>query len=129
VDGAILGVNLEEALRRSLRRPIDVERDMRLGGTAFDNLDVSLALTDGRARVERGSMMSRGVTADLNGLIDLVARSWALRLNAVQTDAAGEQSQDAARLTLDIAGPWSQPTIRAIVGNGPTGSVGDSPSR
>ena len=30
-DGAVLGVNLEEALRRSRRRPIDVERDMRLG--------------------------------------------------------------------------------------------------
>jgi AsmA protein len=128
-DGAILGVNLEEALRRSLRRPIDVERDMRLGGTAFDKLDVSLALADGRARVERGSMMSHGVTADLNGLIDLIARSWALRLNAAQTDAAGEQSQDAARLTLDIAGPWSAPTVRAIGGSGPTGSVGDSPSR
>ena len=28
-DGAILGVNLEEALRRSRRRPIDVGRDMR----------------------------------------------------------------------------------------------------
>ncbi len=43
-DGSILGVNLEEALRRSRRRPIDVERDMRLGGTAFDKVDVSLAL-------------------------------------------------------------------------------------
>jgi AsmA protein len=128
-DGAILGVNLEEALRRSQRRPIDVERDMRLGGTAFDKLDVSVALTDGRARVEHGSMMSHGVTADLNGLIDLVTQSWALRLDAVQTDAAGEQSQDAARLTLDVAGPWSEPTIRAIVGSEPTRPVGDSPSR
>jgi AsmA protein len=128
-DGAIPGVNLEEALRRSRRRPIDVERDMRLGGTAFDKLDVSLALADGRARIERGAMTSRGVTADLNGLIDLVAQSWALRLNAVQTDAAGEQSQDAARLMLDIAGPWSAPTIRAIGGSGPTERVGDSPSR
>ncbi len=50
-DGAILGVNLEEALRRSRRRPIDVWRDMRLGGTAFDQLDVSLSLNNGRARV------------------------------------------------------------------------------
>ena len=48
-NGAVLGVNLEEALRRSQRRRIDVERDMRLGGTAFDKLDVSLALNDGRA--------------------------------------------------------------------------------
>jgi AsmA protein len=126
-DGSILGVNLEEALRRSRRRPIDVERDLRLGGTAFDKVDVSLALTDGSARVQRGVMTSHGVTADLSGLIDLVAQSWALNVNAVQTDAAGEESQDAAHLTLDIAGPWSAPTISAI-GDGPTDPGGDPPS-
>jgi AsmA protein len=113
-DGAILGVNLEEALRRSRRRPLDVGRDMRLGGTAFDQLDVSLSLDKGRARVERGAMESHGVTANLNGLVDLVGRRWALRLKAVQTNEAGAASQDAARLTLDIGGPWSAPRIRAI---------------
>jgi AsmA protein len=126
-DGSILGVNLEEALRRSRRRPIDVERDLRLGGTAFDKVDVSLALTDGSARVQRGVMTSHGVTADLSGLIEFVAQSWALRVNAVQTDAAGEESQDAAHLTLDIAGPWSAPTIRAIAGDGSTDPGGGPP--
>jgi AsmA protein len=113
-DGGIVGVNLEEALRRSKRRPIDVARDMRLGGTAFDNLAISVSLDDGRAQVERGAMTSRGVGAELDGLIDLVAQQWALRLNALQTDAAGEASQNAAHLTLDIDGPWAAPTIRAI---------------
>jgi hypothetical protein len=125
----ILGVNLE-ALRRSRRRPIDVERDMRLGGTAFDKLDVSVSLSDGRAQIQRGAMTSHGMTADLNGLIELVAQRWALRLNAVQTDAAGEESQNAARLTLDIAGPWSAPTIRAIgEGGAAEPAVGDPPLR
>jgi hypothetical protein len=50
-----------------------------------------------------------------------------LRVNAIQTDAAGEESQDAAHLTLDIAGPWSQPTIRAI-GDSSTEPVVDPPS-
>ena len=127
-DGSILGVNLEEALRRSRRRPIDVQRDMRLGGTAFDKLDVSLALADGRARVGRGVMTSHGVTAELSGLIDLAAQDWALNVNAVQTDAAGEESQDAAHLTLDIDGPWSAPTIRAAGRDGSTEPVVDPPS-
>jgi AsmA protein len=126
-DGSILGVNLEEALRRSRRRAIEVERDLRLGATAFDKLDVSLALTDGRARVQRGVMTSHGVTAELSGLIDLVAQSWALQVDAVQTDAAGQESQDAARLTLDIAGPWSAPTIRAIGSGGSTEPGNDPP--
>ena len=127
VDGAILGVNLEEALRRSRRRPIDVGRDLRFGGTAFDKLDVSLSLASGRARVERAAMTSHGVTAEADGFVDLVARSWALTLNAVQTDAAGEESQDAGRLTLDIGGPWSAPAIRAI-GSGATLPFVDPPT-
>ncbi len=112
--GGIAGVNLEEALRRSQRRPIDVARDMRLGGTAFDSLEASVVLEDGRARVEHGELTSRGVAAELGGSADLVARTWDLKVNAVQTGAAGEESQDAAHLTLDVDGPWSAPTIRAI---------------
>ena len=124
-DGGIVGVNLEEALRRSQRRPIDVARDMRLGGTAFDKLAVSFALDNGRARVEHGAMTSRGVAADLEGLVDLVGARWSLRLNTVQTDAAGEESQNAAHLTLDIDGPWSAPSIRAIGDGGGNEPAGD----
>ncbi len=127
-NGSILGVNLEEALRRSHRRPIDVERDMRLGDTTFDKVDASLALDDGRAQVRRGAMTSHGAKAELDGDIELIAQTWGLQINAIQTNAAGEASQDAAHLTLDIAGPWSQPTIRAI-GDGSTEPVTDPPSR
>jgi AsmA protein len=126
-NGSILGLNLEEALRRSRRRPIDVERDMRVGGTAFDRFDVSLALNDGRAQVQRGAMTSPGMKAGLAGIIDLGGQNWALQVNAVQTDAAGDESQDAAHLTLDVSGPWSQPTIRAT-GDAPTEPAGDAPS-
>ena len=127
-NGSILGVNLEEALRRSHRRPIDVERDMRLGDTTFDKVDASLAMDDGRAQVRRGAMTSHGAKAELDGDIELIAQTWGLQINAIQTNAAGEASQDAAHLTLDIAGPWSQPTIRAI-GDGSTEPVTDPPSR
>jgi len=130
-DGGIAGVNLEEALRRSQRRPIDIPRDMRLGGTAFDKLAVSVSLDNGRARIERGAMMSRGVGTQLEGLIDLVAQSWALRLNAVQTDASGDESPNAAHLALDIDGPWTAPQIRAIgegEGTDPGGASQASPS-
>jgi hypothetical protein len=72
-------------------------------------------------------MTSHGVRAELDGLIEFVDQSWALQVNAIQTDATGEESQDAARLTLDIAGPWPAPTIRAI-GDGSMEPVTDPPS-
>ena len=125
-NGSISGVNLEEGLRRSHRRPIDVERDMRVGGTTFDMVDASFALDDGRAQVRRGVMTSHGARGELNGLIDLRAQTWALQVKAIQADAAGEELQDAAHLTVDIAGPWSAPTIRAI-GEGAAEPAGDRP--
>ena len=112
-QGAVKGVNLEEALRRSQRRPIDVARDMRSGGTAFDRLSLELALGNGVAHVVNGELVAHGVSANTDGSIDLAARSWNVRVNAMQTGAAGEESQDAAHLSLDINGPWSQPNIRA----------------
>ncbi len=112
-QGAVAGINLEEALRRSQRRPIDVARDMRVGGTAFDRLSLELAIGKGVAHVVNGELAAHGASANLEGAIDLPARSWNLRVNAVQTDASGDELQDAAHLTLDIDGPWSQPTIRA----------------
>jgi hypothetical protein len=99
---------------------------MRLGGTAFDKLAVSLTLDNGRAQIERGALTSGGVSAGLEGLIDLVAQQWALRLNAVQTDAAGQESQNAAHLTLDIDGSWPSPTVRAI-GEGDGAEPGGEP--
>jgi AsmA protein len=125
-NGSISGINLEEALRRSQRRPLDVQRDLRVGGTAFDKFDASVALDAGRAQIQRGVMTSHGMKAELGGLIDLGAQSWALQVNAIQTDAAGEESQDAAHLTLDITGPWSQPTIR-VTGGDSTEPVADPP--
>ncbi len=126
-DGSLLGVNLEEALRRSHHRPIDGERDMRLGSTSFDKVEVSLAVDEGRAQIQRGAMTSHGVKADLAGFIALVDQSWALQVNAIQTDAAGEESQDAAHLTFDISGPWSAPTVRPV-GDTSTEPVLDPPS-
>ena len=112
-QGAIAGVNLEEALRRSQRRPIDISRDMRLGGTAFDRLTVELAFDKGLAQVGSGEMTSLGVAATLAGAINLTAQSWNLRVLAMQTDSSGAESQDAAHLTIDIGGPWSSPRISA----------------
>jgi AsmA protein len=112
-QGAIAGVNLEEALRRSQRRPIDVERDMRIGGTAFNRLAIEFAIADGIAHIVNGELAAQGVTANLEGAIDLPGQVWNLRVNAMQTDSAGEKSPDAAQLSLDIEGPWSSPTIRA----------------
>ena len=110
-DGAVSGVNLEEALRRSQRRPLDVTRDMRSGGTTFERMTIDFVIGSGVAHVVNGALSARGLKADLQGDIDLVDQSWKLRLNAEQTDPSGAIPPDAARLSLDIDGPWSNTTV------------------
>ena len=111
-QGAVSGINLEEALRRSQRRPIDVARDMRIGGTAFDTLHLDVALGRGIVHVVNGALEAQGVGANLQGQIDLPAQAWDLRVNAMQVGAAGQELPEAAHLSFDIEGPWSAPTIR-----------------
>ncbi len=113
-QGGLAGVNLEEALRRSQRRPIDVARDMRIGGTTFDKLALELALGSGVVHVVNGELAAQGVAANLQGQIDLPGQSWDLRVNTMQIDGNGQESPDAAHLSFDIKGPWSSPTVLAI---------------
>ena len=113
-DGSIAGVNLEEALRRSRRRPLDLSRDMRRGETAFDRLALELDLERGVASVVRGDMTSPGVKAELAGGVDIVARTWDLSVQARQTGSSGHSSPDEVQLTFAIQGPWRSPSIRTI---------------
>jgi len=113
LGGAAPGVNLEEALRRSQRRPIDWTRELRPGETAFDRLFLELAIKDGVAHVTRGELASPALAADIAGAIDLASRQLDLKVDAAQTGAAVSDGKDVARISLDIAGPWSSPTFKA----------------
>ena len=111
-QGAVSGINLEEVLRRSQRRPVDITRDMRVGGTAFDTLQFEVALGRGIAHIINGALEAHGVAANLQGQIDLPAQAWDLRLNAMQVGAAGQELPEAAHLSFDIDGPWPAPAVR-----------------
>ena len=127
-QGDVAGANLEQALRRSQRRAIDIAREMRVGVTAFNRMSLEFALGKGIARVVNGELVANGVAANLQGAIDLAAQSWKLRVDATQTDATGEVSRDAAHLSFDIEGPWSQPTVLTTGVAGPSPTAVDPPA-
>jgi AsmA protein len=113
-DGVLAGVNLEEALRRNQRRPLDVAKDMRSGGTAFERASVALLVGSGVAHVVNGALVARGVTAGLEGSADLADQSLNLRFNAAQAVPTGATAPNAARLGLLVAGPWTDPAVQVI---------------
>jgi AsmA protein len=113
-EGAIAGVNFEEALRRSLRRPVDIPRDMAIGQTKFDSARAQLEILNGQARIVEAQTDGPGAIISAQGVIDIVAREWRTKIHAIQAGALGAPSVDAAQLTLALFGPWASPTIVAL---------------
>src|SRR5271156_6206386 len=112
-DGAINGVNFEQALRRSRRRPVDFARDLAIGETNFSFARARLEITGGQAQIVEARMEGPGAIVQVQGAIDIAAQQWRARIEAVQASEIGEPSVDAARLAIDLFGPWSAPTIAA----------------
>jgi AsmA protein len=113
-EGAIAGVNFEQALRRSLRRAVDLPRDMAIGQTKFDSARARLEIEDGQARIAEARTDGPGAIISAQGVIDIVAREWRARIHAIQASALGAPSVDAAQLTIALFGPWASPTITAL---------------
>ena len=117
-SGVIDGVNIEEAMRRGQRRPIDVARDMAAGQTTFTRARAQFVVANGTAQIRGARVKGPGSALDIEGSINIAARELDARLAATQVDAEGAPSADAARLTIVIAGPWSAPSVAAIPGGG-----------
>jgi len=114
--GAIDGVSIEEALRRSQHRVIDVARDLGDGTMHFSGARMRLTILNGSATIDEGRVEGPGSTIDFGGMIDIANRDWQAQARAVQTDSQGAPSSDAARLTIILSGPWSAPNVSAAPG-------------
>jgi AsmA protein len=109
--GAVDGVSVEEALRRSQRHPVDVARSLGNGATHFSRGRLRLTIADGVATIDEGRIEGPGSTIDFGGMIDIAGRAWQAQARAVQSDAEGAPSPDAARLTIILSGPWAAPNV------------------
>lgn len=105
-DGAILGVNFEEALRRGQRRTVDLSRDLFVGQTEFRKLEGKFYLADGAAQTRDLRLSGPGVQVTAAGAIDVGAQSFNATIEAKQADAIGHVSVDGASLGLRLSGPW-----------------------
>jgi AsmA protein len=112
-NGALIGLNFEEALRRNQRRPLDAPRDLMVGQTPFDTAEAELAIDGGQAHLVAARLVGPGVNIEGKGDIDLSGCAFRARLEAAQADAQGAPAPDAARLNLDLGGSWFQPSLSA----------------
>jgi AsmA protein len=105
-DGAILGFNVEQLLKRLERRPLSGGA-FRSGTTPFDNLTVSVKFTEGIAALEDARMDGPASRVTLTGTASVPAREYNLK------GVASLTSNGAASFELPfvVEGPWDDPLI------------------
>lgn len=110
-NGDILGLDLEQALRRVEKRPLSIVTEVRSGRTGFDSASVSARLNDGTVAINEAIVSGLGVQLAVTGTASLVDRALNLRAMARQTGPNATARENGPQLMLDIRGPWDDPSL------------------
>lgn len=109
-DGALVGFNAEQVLRRLERRPLSGAGDLRSGRTPYERLNVALKLARGIATVEDIRVEGPAVRLLLGGSASIPSRDIDLagtaQLIATLNDPGG-----AFELPFVVQGPWDDPVM------------------
>ena len=105
-DGAIIGFNVEQLLKRLERRPLSGGA-FRSGTTPFDDLTVSLKFSEGIATIEDARMDGPASRVTLSGTASVPAREYNLKGVASLTSNGASGFE----LPFVVEGPWDDPLI------------------
>jgi len=107
-DGALVGINVEQLLRRLDKRPLSGNGDFRSGRTPFDRLALNVKIDNGMASVENLHIDGPAVRLTLAGRASVPARDLDLKGTATLAANASESEFD---LPFVVQGPWENPII------------------
>ena len=109
-DGALNGINVEQALRRLERRPLSAEG---VGGrTPFDRLSAKFQVSEGKATVEEAQMDSSIVRVRMVGEASIGQRDYDLRGVATLIRAGGAgKTAEPFDLPFVLLGAWDRPFL------------------
>ena len=110
-QGAIVGLNVEQLLRRLERRPLSGTGDFRNGRTPFEKLTVDLKITEGTATVENVNLEGSKVRLGLSGSASIPARDFDLRGVAALATSGASDTAPAFELPFMVQGPWDDPIM------------------
>ena len=110
-NGDILGLDLEQALRRLEKRPLSIITEVRSGRTGFDSVSVSAQMNDGIVAVQDATVSGLGVQLAVTGTASLIERTLHLRAMARQSGPTAASRENGPQLMLDIKGPWDDPSL------------------
>ena len=108
-NGDIVGLDLEQALRRLEKRPLSIASDIRSGSTSFRDTHLDLDVADGVAHVRNFEAKGAGVDVAVLGSASIARRLLNLTIEARQTGR--EDKQPAPQLSMDLKGNWDDPNL------------------
>ncbi|CAM9964935.1 unnamed protein product, partial [Phaeothamnion confervicola] len=109
--GALVGLNVEQLLRRLERRPLSGAGDFRTGRTPFDKLTVNVKITQGTAVVEEVRLEGSKVRLGLAGSASIPARDFDLRGVAALVATGANEAPPSFELPFVVHGPWDDPIM------------------
>jgi AsmA protein len=108
--GALVGLNIEQLLRRLERRPLSGSGDFRNGRTPFDKLVVTAKIVQGNAKVEEMSIIGPTVKLNLTGSASIPARDLDLSGTAALVVASRAGAPPFERPFI-VQGSWDDPIM------------------
>ncbi len=112
--GALVGLNVEQLLRRLERRPLSGGGEFRTGSTPFDKFEVALKIVHGKANVEDMKISGPAVTVALAGSASIPERDLDLTGTAtLVVDKSDDKTATAKpfRLPFVVQGSWDDPIM------------------
>jgi AsmA protein len=108
--GALVGLNVEQLLRRLERRPLSGSGDFRNGRTPYDKITVGLKIVQGTVTVEDVKIEGSAVRLALAGSASIPARDLDLKgtaslMSSAKTDAPSFE------LPFIVQGSWDDPIM------------------
>jgi AsmA protein len=111
-QGALMGYNVEQLLRRLESRPLAGRSEFRSGRTPFEKLTISVKLVRGTAMVEEVRLDGAAIRLGLAGSASIPARDLDLKGTASLIPAGVAANAPAAfELPFVVQGPWDDPIM------------------
>jgi AsmA protein len=107
-DGAIIGINVEQLLRRLERRPLSGAGNIRSGQTPFDKFALGLKIEQGQVSVDDMHLEGPAVRLAVNGQASVPTRDLDLKGVATLVSSATNQEFD---LPFVVQGQWDDPDM------------------
>ncbi|HXZ22145.1 MAG TPA: AsmA family protein [Pseudolabrys sp.] len=109
-NGALVGLNVEQLLRRLERRPLSGGGEFRSGQTPYDKITVALKVTQGTVSVEDVKVEGASVTLALAGSASIPARELDLKGTATLV-APPRPGATPFELPFIVQGSWDDPIV------------------